>query len=152
MDIAFHLYPAKTVGFQSKGRVERRMLGLLRSSGDFRHGPIRVYGGVFSNWIFQRYLPPGGNLQDHYQMIQQAELSCRNRLQKEAVKGWFWLGDSALIDIAQATDFLMVRNLSTQVADLICYGMEKRAYLQCAFEVSRRSDIQNAIYYQLGIL
>lgn len=150
MDVAFHFHATDSASFPTKGHAERRLLGLLRLSADFSRGPVDVYGGVFRNWMLQRHLPQDWNEQNRRAKIQQTELLFRKRWQQESVNGWYWLGDHALGETSPATDFMVVRNLSPQIAELICHGMKKRAYLQCAFEVSRRSDIQSAIYYELA--
>jgi hypothetical protein len=46
---------------------------------------------------------------------------------------------------------MMIRNLSPRAAESINDGMNKRPYLQCAFEVSRRSDTQKIIYYGIAV-
>jgi hypothetical protein len=150
MDVAFHFPVAHNDDYQSRGRARRRLLGMVRLLADFSQGSVDVSGGVFRNWMLHEHLPQEGNEQTRREKIQQADFSFRRRWHLEATNGWFWLGDCALDETAPATEFMMVRNLSVQIAESICQGMEKRANLQFAFEVSRRSGIQNAIYYGLA--
>lgn len=149
MDVAFHFPVAHNNDYLSRGRARRRFVGMVRLLGDFQ-APIDVWGGVFRNWMLHKHLPQEGNEQTRREKIKQAELSFRRRWRLEAANGWFWLGDCALNETSPATEFMMVRNLSVQIAESICKGMNKRAYLQFAFEVSRRSEIQNAIYYGMA--
>lgn len=149
MDVAFHFHAANSGSAPNKCRAERRLLRLLRLCVEFGRGPIEIYGGVFRDWMLQRHLPQDGNEQTR-RAAALAAVSFRKRWQQDSVSGWYWLGDRALSETWPATDFMVVRNLSAQIAESICRGMQKRDYLRCAFEVSRRNEIQRAIYYELA--
>ena len=150
MDVAFHFPVAHNDDYRSRGRAHRRLLHLLRLFGDFSRGPVDVLGGVFRSLMLQRYLSQVGNEQTHRAQVQRFELLLRKQWRLESVNGWFWLGVRALNEISPATDFMIVRNLSPQIAESICHGMNKRNYLQCAFEVSRRSEIQRVFYSEFA--
>ncbi|MFZ2266985.1 MAG: hypothetical protein WAV95_05335 [Azonexus sp.] len=150
MDVAFHFNPAKNGAFQSRGQSERRLIGLLRLLADFSCGPVEVNRGVFSSWMLQHCIALPVNEQCHRARIEQAEFILLNRWQQEFVHGWHWPSADTLNNKFPDTDFMVVRNVSTQIAESICHGMDKRSYLQCAFEISRRSDLQSAIYYDLA--
>lgn len=149
MDVAFHLHSTSRASYLRSGQPRRRLLGLLRLLADFTQGPVHVFGGVFCYWMLESYLPAVANRQDHNARIQEVEGALRKRWVQECFRDWYWLGNRALTEVSPATDFMVIKNLSPQIAELICDAMQKRDYLECAFNVSRAQKLQTAIYFEM---
>lgn len=149
MNVAFLLKSAPNDSCLLSGRSRRRLLGLLRLLADFTRGPVQVRGAIFCYWMLERNLPQAVIGQNCNASIQQVELAFRARWQQECFSDWHWLGGRAINEISPDTEFMVIRSISPRIAESICCGMQKKDYLQCAFEVSRRNNLQNAIYFEL---
>lgn len=150
MDVAFLLHTAPNDSYLRSGRPRRRLLGLLRLLADFTRSPVQVSGGIFRYWMLDRNLPQEVTVQNCPASIQQAELTFRARWHQECFSDWYWLGGRAMDEISPGAEFMVIRNLSPRIAESICGAMQKKDYLQCAFEVSRRKKLQTAIYFELA--